>query len=109
MFSRINIHKLFSTVVDFNMKNTTRRDKLISLEQRARLIWDRHHFFVAEPNEKQKYFMTFPFPYMNGTLHLGHAFSMTKCDFNAWYKRLAGFNVLFPFGFHCTGITSSHI
>lgn len=40
---------------------------------------------------------------MNGTLHLGHAFSMTKCDFNAWYKRLAGFNILFPFGFHCTG------
>lgn len=103
MFSRINFHKLFSTVVDCNMKNTTRRDKLISLEQRARLIWERHHFFVAEPNEKQKYFMTFPFPYMNGTLHLGHAFSMTKCDFNAWYKRLAGFNVLFPFGFHCTG------
>jgi leucyl-tRNA synthetase len=28
---------------------------------------------------------------------------MTKCDFNAWYKRLAGYNVLFPFGFHCTG------
>ena len=51
--------------------------------------------------------MTFPYAYMNGLLHLGHAFSMTKCDFNAWYKRLCGFNVLFPFGFHCTGMPIS--
>ena len=44
---------------------------------------------------------------MNGLLHLGHAFSMSKCDFNAWYKRLSGFNVLFPFGYHCTGMPIS--
>jgi len=107
MFSRINFHKLFCTLIDPQMKNTTRRDKLISLEQRARNIWDRHQFFVAEPSAKPKFFQTFPFPYMNGLLHLGHAFSMTKCDFNAWYKRLCGFNVLFPFGFHCTGTSST--
>lgn len=41
---------------------------------------------------------------MNGSLHLGHAFSMTKCDFNAWYKRICGYNVLFPFAYHCTGM-----
>ena len=102
MFLGIRFHKLFSTLID-SMKNTTRRDKLISLEQRARNIWDRYQYFTVEPNEQPKYFETFPYPYMNGTLHLGHAFSMTKCDFNAWYKRIAGFNVLFPFGFHCTG------
>jgi len=41
---------------------------------------------------------------MNGRLHLGHAFSLTKAEFAACYKRLRGFNVLFPFGFHCTGM-----
>jgi leucyl-tRNA synthetase len=41
---------------------------------------------------------------MNGRLHLGHAFSLTKAEFCANYKRLKGFNVLFPFGFHCTGM-----
>lgn len=101
---RIGFHKLFSTLIEIGMKNTTRRDKLISLEGRARQIWERNQYFVAEPKQQQKFFETFPYPYMNGILHLGHAFSMTKCDFNAWYKRLAGFNVLFPFGFHCTGI-----
>jgi hypothetical protein len=50
MLSRINFHKLFSSLIDPQMKNTTRRDKLISLEQRARAIWERHQFFVAEPN-----------------------------------------------------------
>lgn len=100
---RFNIHKLFCSLMEAK-KSTARRDKLISLEQRARHIWERNQYFAVEPNEKPKFFQTFPFPYMNGTLHLGHAFSMTKCDFNAWYKRLAGFNVLFPFGYHCTGM-----
>ena len=28
-----------------------------------------------------KYMVTFPYPYMNGYLHLGHAFSMSKAEF----------------------------
>jgi leucyl-tRNA synthetase len=52
---------------------------------------------------KPKYFVTFPYPYMNGKLHLGHAFTMLKVDFECRCKQLNGYNVLFPFGFHCTG------
>ncbi len=52
---------------------------------------------------KPKYFGTFPYPYMNGKLHLGHAFTMLKVDFECRWKQLNGYNVLFPFGFHCTG------
>jgi hypothetical protein len=39
MFCRSLIHKLFSNLVDREMKNTTRRDKLIALEPRAKAIW----------------------------------------------------------------------
>lgn len=46
MFLTIKYHKLFSSLIPFDMKNTTRRDKLISLEQRARNIWERHQYFV---------------------------------------------------------------
>lgn len=54
--------------------------------------------------EPEKVFMTFPFPYMNGRLHLGHTFSLSKVEFAIRYYRLRGKKVLFPFGFHCTGM-----
>jgi len=57
----------------------------------------------AEPG-RRKFMVTFPYPYMNGRLHLGHAFSLTKAEFTACFRRLRGDNVLFPFGFHCTGM-----
>lgn len=34
-----------------------------------------------EDKNKEKYMVTFPYPYMNGYLHLGHAFSMSKAEF----------------------------
>ena len=48
--------------------------------------------------------VTFPFPYMNGRLHLGHTFTISKCEFAVGFQRLLGKKCLFPFGFHCTGM-----
>jgi leucyl-tRNA synthetase len=58
----------------------------------------------SKSGKKEKFLVTFPYPYMNGRLHLGHAFSLTKAEFSARFQRLAGKQVLFPFGFHCTGM-----
>jgi len=41
---------------------------------------------------------------MNGKLHAGHAFTLSKIDFNNRFQRLNGKNSLFPFAFHCTGM-----
>jgi leucyl-tRNA synthetase len=51
-----------------------------------------------------KWFGNFPYPYMNGALHLGHAFTISKIEFAAGYERMLGKRVLFPHGFHCTGM-----
>ena len=49
--------------------------------------------------------MTFPYPYMNGLLHIGHAFTATRVDAYARFMRMRGYNVLFPWAWHWTGAT----
>lgn len=82
-----------------------KRNYLLNIEKKTSDKWKNSDYHNSEVNQtKPKYFATFPYPYMNGKLHLGHAFTMCKVDFTARFKRLMGFNVLFPFGFHCTGM-----
>jgi leucyl-tRNA synthetase len=52
---------------------------------------------------RKKAFVTFPYPYMQGPLHIGHCFTATRCDVYARFKRMQGFNVLFPWAWHWTG------
>jgi leucyl-tRNA synthetase len=66
-----------------------------------------HNVQTEVDETKPKYMATFPYPYMNGKLHLGHAFTMCKVDFECRWKEINGYNVLFPFGFHCTGMPIS--
>ncbi|CAN7019763.1 unnamed protein product [Brassica rapa subsp. trilocularis] len=90
-------------------KSFVRRDRLLEIEVAVRKWWEDEGVFLAEsrkdpPKTGEKFFATFPFPYMNGYLHIGHAFSLSKVDFASAYHRLRGANVLLPFGFHCTGM-----
>lgn len=52
----------------------------------------------------KKYLGTFPFPYQNGTMHLGHAYSVTKLEFKMRFMMLKGYNILFPMAYHCSGM-----
>ena len=61
-------------------------------------------FEVNPDSTKESFMVTFPYPYSNGHLHIGHAFSLTKAIFRAQFERHQGKNVLFPFAFHCTGM-----
>jgi len=66
--------------------------------------WLKDNIFSADRDpSKRKVFITFPYPYMNGSLHLGHAFSSGRLDVLARYYRLKGYNVLYPWAWHWTG------
>jgi leucyl-tRNA synthetase len=67
-------------------------------------VWNERRVFESEPVPgKKKIFVTFPYPYMQGPLHIGHCFTSTRCDVYARFKRMQGFNVLFPWAWHWTG------
>ena len=51
-----------------------------------------------------KFFATMAYPYMNGTLHAGHSFTLSKVEFQTGFARMEGKRALFPLGFHCTGM-----
>jgi len=83
-----------------------RRDFLQQIEADVQKKWSETKIFETDaPSEKgDKFMVTFPYPYMNGLLHIGHAFTLSKAIFAAHFNRLLGKKVLFPFGFHCTGM-----
>ncbi len=82
-----------------------KRDTLIADEQVIKNMWKDNNSFNSTVNEsKDKIFVTFPFPYQNGALHLGHAYTLSKAEFYARFQILKNKNVLFPFGFHGTGM-----
>ncbi|WP_010477149.1 leucine--tRNA ligase [Thermococcus zilligii] len=56
----------------------------------------------AKPRDK-KFYITVAFPYLSGHLHIGHARTYTIPDVIARFKRMQGYNVLFPMAWHITG------
>ena len=92
-------------------KGTFKVEELKKIEREVQLDWQEQKVFEEDAplpssssNEGGKFMVTFPYPYMNGKLHLGHTFTITKCEFAVGYQRLQGKRCLFPFGFHCTGM-----
>src|SRR3989344_2698191 len=65
--------------------------------------WKTQKVFESSPNTRPKFLITTPYPYVNGMLHIGHTYTYMRVDAFARYKRMRGFNVLFPFAWHATG------
>jgi leucyl-tRNA synthetase len=78
----------------------------ISVEKKWQDAWFHDEIFKSEKNKNKKFFIHFAYPGVSGYLHVGHMRGFTYCDIIARYKRMKGYNVLFPAGFHASGIPS---
>ncbi|MFW9916778.1 MAG: leucine--tRNA ligase [Candidatus Thorarchaeota archaeon] len=77
---------------------------LRSVEQKWQERWNEEDIFRAQvDHSKPKYFVTSPYPYATGALHVGHARTYTLGDLIARFKRQQGYNTLWTMAFHITG------
>jgi leucyl-tRNA synthetase len=60
-------------------------------------------FQPSVDTKKKKFFVNAPYPYVNSVLHIGHLYTYMRTEVFARYKRMQGFNVLFPQAWHATG------
>jgi leucyl-tRNA synthetase len=74
-----------------------------SIESKWIKRWEEQKLFQADPDGRNKYFVTVAYPYPNSPQHIGHGRTYTLADAHARYMRMKGYNVLFPMGFHYTG------
>ncbi len=75
-----------------------------SIQKKWQISWEEAKLFEIEPDsKKEKFFMTIPYPYISGSLHIGHARVVTEADVFSRFQRMVGKNVLYPIAFHISG------
>lgn len=73
------------------------------IEAKWQARWSDARLFEANRDSRPKFMIIFAYPGLTGYLHVGHMRGYTYVDAIARYKRMTGFNVLFPVGTHATG------
>ena len=72
--------------------------------------WQQSGVFTPKNDgSKQPFYMLAEFPFPSGTgLHGGHMLNYTGCDVMARFRRMQGFDVLYPLGFDSLGISAEN-
>ncbi len=66
--------------------------------------WKRNKDYKFVKNDKKVYSIDTPPPYVNTSIHIGQATTYVLMDMFARYRRMKGFNVLFPLGLDRNGL-----
>ncbi len=80
------------------------------IETKWQKVWQEDKIYQAiDFAEKKKFVMLTEFPYPSGSgIHIGHTREYTIGDILARYKRMNGYNVLFPMGFDAFGLPTEN-
>ena len=80
-----------------------------TLEKKWQKKWEEKKIFEVKESKKKKFYVLDMFPYPSGDgLHIGHAFVFSLGDIFARFKRMNGFNVLYPIGYDSLGLPAEN-
>lgn len=81
-----------------------------SVEDKWRKYWEKYKIYSFDTKSKKKvYSVDTPPPTVSGKMHIGHAASYSQQDFLIRYKRMAGYNVFYPFGTDDNGLPTERL
>ncbi len=81
-----------------------------AIEPRWRQVWAEQGLYRVdlEDDTRPKYYFLTMYPYPSGDLHVGHWYAEAPADAAARYRRMRGYNVLFPMGFDAFGLPAEN-
>jgi len=79
------------------------------IEQKWQKKWDKEKVFkVKEDAKREKFYALEMYPYPSAKLHIGHLRNYSIGDALARFKRMKGYNVLYPMGFDSFGLPAEN-
>ncbi len=80
-----------------------------TIEPKWRQKWEQAELYKARDDDpRPKWYALTMFPYPSGDLHTGHWYAMAPSDVAARYRRMQGYNVMFPMGFDSFGLPAEN-
>jgi len=74
------------------------------LERQIAEEWEKEKLYRFVKDNRPVYIIDTPPPYVNSPIHIGHAYTYVYMDAIARYRRMNGYNVLFPLGLDRNGL-----
>lgn len=81
-----------------------------SIESKWQKEWEEAGIYTVQNKVegKKNFYQLVEFSYPSGDLHTGHWYAFSVPDIYARYKRMQGFNVLYPMGFDAFGLPAEN-